>query len=876
MDKKDLNDKQKKQTNIFDTKANKVEEMAKKIDGQIDFFNSLTTDSENNKSAQNTPVLPKHKSKTKENIIKEPNKNGLAILTRQSLDEVLHNSMIPYSECVLLDRALPRVEDGLKPVQRRILYTMYQMGLTPDKTFKKSATIVGDCMGKLHPHGDSSVYDALVRMAQPFNMGAILVHGHGNFGSIDGDSAAAMRYTEAKLTPLSLELLRDIEKESVNWSLNFDDSIKEPDNLPSKYPNLLVNGAMGIAVGLATNIPPHNLGEVIDGTIAVIDNPNISLKELMKIIKGPDFPTGGIIATEELVKAYETGKGRILIRAKTSFETLSGKTNIIIHEIPYQKNKANTLAKIAEIRDDKKGLLLGITEIRDESDRKGMRGVITVKQGYDAEKILQLLFKYSELQTSYGINMVAIADGKPKQLGLIEILKYYIAYQVKVLVKSTEFDLNNALERVHILQGLKIAIQNIDEVIAIIKASNSTADAKVRLITRFNLSERQSQAILDMRLARLTNLEVFKIETEIKELNELINKLTAILKSKTLQYESIKKDLIDIKTQHSVERKSKLVKAFDEINVEELMASQKGPVTDAVIALTRAGTLKRFDLKTFETSVKQYYPEIADNEIHFNILKTKSDKTLLCFTNKGNVCKVNVEDLKEAKWRDKGTQFRAICKELDIDEKIIVIYEINDQDKDILFVTKYGMLKRSALKDYNIAKMKFVGIKLKDDDEVINVVTYKNSTLLMITKFGISLNCDISELASQGRVSLGVKGITLNENDYVVFGNLISENDEIVILTKNGFGKKLKNGVFESSIRARKGVKCITLNEYDNVISALVVNSKTEMLVKLEEGYIKKATSDFFPDTRTGKGKNITRFKTGQRIFAIYKNEGEK
>ena len=432
------------------------------------------------------------------------------------LEEVLPGSMLPYAEYVILDRALPRVEDGLKPVQRRILYTMYDMGLTPDKPHKKSARIVGECMGKYHPHGDSSVYDAMVRMAQDFNMRMTLVNGHGNFGSVDGDPAAAMRYTEARLEPLALELLRDIEKETVRFTLNFDDSLKEPETLPGRFPNLLVNGASGIAVGLATNIPPHNLGEVIDGICAYIDNPKIKLFQMMKYIQAPDFPTGGYIIAGELLQAYETGRGKITLRAKVSIEEGDNdKKLIVITELPYQVNKAKLLTKIAALRDEKKEILGGISEITDESDRNGMRAVIKVKKDADAEKILAALYKYSDLETTFGINMVAIADGKPQQLGLLDVIRHYVAYQREVVLRRTRFDLAQAKERCHILEGLIIAVRNIDEVIEIIKTSESVPVARTRLRQAFDLSERQAQAILDLRLARLTKLEIFKLEQEL-------------------------------------------------------------------------------------------------------------------------------------------------------------------------------------------------------------------------------------------------------------------------------------------------------------------------------------------------------------------------
>ena len=444
----------------------------------------------------------------------------------KSLEEVLHDSMIPYTEHVVLDRALPRVEDGLKPVQRRILYSMLELGLEPDKPFRKSARIVGDCMGKYHPHGDSSVYDAMARMSQDFVLRAPLVEGHGNFGSVDGDSPAAMRYTEARLAPLAMELLRDLDKDTVRWGLNFDDSLKEPEMLPGRFPNLLVNGASGIAVGVATNIPPHNLAEVIDGVVAYIDKPNMSLAEMMKIIKGPDFPTGGqLILGDGIKSAYETGKGKITIRAKVNIEKNGDKTNLIITEIPYQVNKSTLLLKIAELKETHKDKLSCISEICDESDRNGMRAIIKLKKEANPKSVLEYLYKNTQLETQFAINMVVIAGGKPRLLGLMEIISYYVEYQREIIVRRSKFDLDKAKERAHIVEGLLVAIKHIDEVIKIIKKSQNISEAKQKLKERFSLSEKQCQAILDMRLARLVNLEKEKLENELKELNELIDEL---------------------------------------------------------------------------------------------------------------------------------------------------------------------------------------------------------------------------------------------------------------------------------------------------------------------------------------------------------------
>lgn len=827
------------------------------------------------KSKKEVKKMPYDNTEPKNGSIKRDGGMNDGGLRFQSIDEVLHNSMIPYSEFVLLDRALPRVEDGLKPVQRRILYTMLELGMTPDKAYRKCARIVGDCLGKYHPHGDTSVYDAMVRMAQPFNMRGILVQGHGNFGSVDGDSAAAMRYTEAKLAPLAMELLRDLEKDTVKWSFNFDDTLKEPDTLPGRFPNLLVNGAVGIAVGLATNIPPHNLNEVIDGVVALIEKPSISLKEMMKIIKGPDFPTGAIISGDELYQAYETGRGKITLRAKTHFEDAgNGKTNIVITEIPYQKNKASLLAKIVDIREDKKGVLLGIHDIKDESDRNGTRAVITVKAGYNPNDILNLLFKYSDLQSTYGINMVAIADGKPKQLGLMEILRYYLNYQIEVVVRRTKFDLNNAKERMHILEGLHIAIVNIDEVVQTIKTSSNTTEAKINLRQKFVLSEKQAQAILDMRLARLTSLEVYKIEQEIAELKVLIEKLTAILNSKRLQLEVIKDEILEIKRKYSTQRSTKIVKTFGEIDVEGILEANK-VVEQTYVALTRNGNLKRMQPKHFESTVKDYNAEMTENEMHFNILKTTTDKYIVAFTNKGNACRIFVEDIKEGKWRDKGVVPRSICKDLDVDEKVLKFFVIDkNTTQQLVFATKNGLLKRTNLVEYDVSKQKYLAIKLKDDDEVVQVFeTEKDKTILLITKTGMALNCEVGTIPDSGRVSQGVKGINLNDKDVVVFAGLIPLNGEVVLASKKGFAKRLSLGTIELSQRARKGSKLFTLAESDEIFFVEISVKEDIFAIKFagSDNFIKKTTKEFFPDKKLGKGKSLSSNKAGSKILSIFK-----
>ena len=562
-----------------------------KDDNQMDMFD--------------TPTKPKRKQKASNAESHQPEVVGTVY--SRTVEDIMNNSMLPYSESVILDRALPRVEDGLKPVQRRILYTMLEDGLTPDKPFKKCATTVGDVLGRYHPHGDTSVYDALARMAQDFTMNEPLIQGHGNFGSIDGDPPAAYRYTEARLSPLALELMRDIDKDTVNFSLNFDDERKEPDYLPGRFPNLLVNGASGIAVGLATNIPPHNLGEVIDATVAYIEDENATLATLLKYVKGPDFPTGAMVLKDQnMIDAYATGRGKVQVRAVWELEQLSGgKTNIVIKQLPYQVNKAEFLMHVLEVKDKYKGCLNAITDIQDESDMHGMRAVITVRKDGDVQGIISELLKRTEMQSSFSYNVVAIADGKPKQLSLLDITKYYVNFQVDVIVRRTNYNLEKALARAHILQGLIIAIQNIDEVIHIIKSSESSQEAKTRLMERFALTEVQAVAILDMKLARLTNLETTKLEAELADLEKQIKEYRHILSARKYQLEVVKKELLEIKAKYAYDRKTKVVRTFDEYNVTPIETAIENE--ECLLYVSVDGLrLKKLPFKSIKESVNSF------------------------------------------------------------------------------------------------------------------------------------------------------------------------------------------------------------------------------------------------------------------------------
>ncbi len=749
----------------------------------------------------------------------------------KSMSEVLHDSMIPYTECVVMDRALPRVEDGLKPVQRRILYSMLELGVTPDKPYRKSARIVGDCLGKYHPHGDSSVYDAMCRMAQNWVLRAPLVDGHGNFGSIDGDSPAAMRYTETRLTPLALELMRDLEKDTVRWSLNFDDTLKEPDMFPGRFPNLLINGASGIAVGVATNIPPHNLGEVIDGVVAYINNPNIKIEQLMKIIKAPDFPSGGeIISVDDgLAQAYQTGKGKIIIRAKVNIEKNGDKTSLIITELPYQVNKAQLLQKIAELKETNKEKLSVITEIRDESDRNGMRAVIRLKKDADPKKILEYLFKSTNLQISYGINMVAIAGGKPKLLNLLEIISYYAQYQREIIVRRTKYDLNLAKERAHIVEGLLIAIKNIDDVIKIIKKSASISEAKQKLKEKFNLSEKQAQAILDMRLARLVHLEVNKLEEELKELKNRIKAYEEILASKKAQYEVVKKEILEIKKSYNNPRKSYIL-GSGEIKLESIKEDDE-EIKNYIFAISAGNTIKKVTTKNYAMSTKGIADNSTINDIPIQVETFSSKDTIIIFTSQGNAIKRNVSEIKECKWRDKGFSLLSIEKASSLNEMPIAIMKLPEQG-NLLFMTKGGMVKRSDVKEMLVNKPFYQACKLNEGDEVKSVeIDKKDKSILMLTKQGMALNFEKSDIPIQGRISYGVRGINLDDGDSVIFASQI-DFTHIIVVTENGYIKKISVSQFPLAQRYRKGLKYISFaKNCKNVFYVCGVNENAILAV---------------------------------------------
>lgn len=797
-----------------------------------------------------------------------PPKNSIIFKT---LNAVLHDSMIPYTEHVVMDRALPRVEDGLKPVQRRILYSMFELGVMPDKPYRKSARIVGDCMGKYHPHGDSSVYDAMVRMAQNFVLKAPLVDGHGNFGSIDGDSAAAMRYTEARLAPLALELLKDLEKNTVDWTLNFDDTLKEPVTLPGRFPNLLVNGATGIAVGVATNIPPHNLSEVIDGVCAYIKNPKISLTNMMKYIKAPDFPTGGnIIVGNGLRDAYATGKGKIVIQAKTHIEKTGEKSAIVITEIPYQVNKAQLLQKIAELKEKEKNILSYIGEITDETDRNGLRAVIKIKKGGNAKAILNYLLKNTNLQQNYNINMVAIAGGKPKLMGLLDIIAYYSDYQIQVIVRRTKHLLNEAEDRAHIVEGLLIAIKNIDDIIKIIKSSPTTAVAKERIMKKFKLSERQAQAILDMRISRLVNLEVKKLQEEFKELKEKIKNYKAILGSKTMQEDILVKELKDVrkafgggrKSSLEIEKDEKQTEIFDLVECDEFFETN-------YVALSADHRLKRINAQ--KASQVRYQSYADSYEISTDAIKINDNEAFFVFTNKGNCLKIKVKELQLGQWKSKGQLLSEIKKNILYSEYPVKILPIKEgKDQSIIIYTKAGNAKIVPLSDFIGSRVMFSVINLKEKDTVINAeYNDENQYVVAVTKWAYSLKFDKKELPVQKRASSGAKIFKLQEGDELVFAGLTQKTGSLTLLTNYGVSKKVPIGDYEVTAKYRRGLKTINLKgakEY--VMFAKFSSDNFDIVMETKEKLVVFGTEKLKFETRTAKGRQIEKLRL-KNVFAV-------
>ncbi|CUU45101.1 DNA gyrase subunit A [Clostridium beijerinckii] len=781
---------------------------------------------------------------------------------------------IDYAMSVIVGRALPDVKDGLKPVHRRILYSLQELGLTPEKGYRKCARIVGDVLGKYHPHGDSSVYDALVRMAQDFSMRYMLVDGHGNFGSVDGDSAAAMRYTEAKMNKIAVEMLRDINKNTVDFMPNFDGEEQEPVVLPSRFPNLLVNGSSGIAVGMATNIPPHNLAEIIDGTIMLINNPESTVLELMTKITGPDFPTGATIMGKAGIRAaYETGKGKIIVRANAEIEEENGRHSIIVTEIPYQVNKAKLVENIADLVKDKK--ITGISDLRDESDREGMRIVIELKRDANPNVVLNLLYKHTKLQDTFGIIMLALVNNEPKVLNLKQILENYIEFQKEVITRRTIFDLNKAEARAHILEGLKIALDNIDEVISIIRNSNTTEIAKNTLMERFNLSEKQSQAILEMRLRRLTGLERDKIEEEYNDLMKQIEYLKSILASEEKLLGVIKDELLEIKNRYSDERKSKIEKIVNEIDIEDLIQEE-----DVVITLTHSGYIKRISADTYSSQrrggkgIQAMSTKEDDFVEHLMITSTHSD--VLFFTNKGRVYKLRAYEVPDAGRQAKGTNLINLIA-IEPDEKIQTVLTVTDEKKEgFLFMgTKQGIVKKTPLSEFkNLRKNGLIAISLKDGDELLKVKnTYGDANIMVVTQNGYAVKFNEKDVRSMGRTASGVKAINLKEDDIAVCMDIAVDGEELLVISENGYGKRTP--IAEYKLQNRGGVGLITYKiseKTGKLAGATICKVDDELMLINSSGVaIRINVADISVTSRSAMGVTLMRTNEDEKVVAIAK-----
>lgn len=796
-------------------------------------------------------------------------------INNRYIEEELKQSYLDYSMSVIVSRALPDVRDGLKPVHRRILFAMNEMGMTNDKPYKKSARIVGEVLGKYHPHGDSAVYNTMVRMAQDFAYRYELVDGHGNFGSIDGDSAAAMRYTEARMSKISNELLEDIDKDTIDFRKNFDDSLDEPEVLPAKLPNLLLNGATGIAVGMATNIPPHNLGEVVDGVLALIDNREITPVELMQYIKGPDFPTGGIIDGEAGIhSAYTTGRGRVRVRGKIEIEEgKNGKDSIIVKEIPYQLNKSSLIEKIADLVKEKK--ILGIADLRDESDRDGIRIVIELKKGEEPELVLNSLYKYTELQTTFGIIMLALVNNVPRVLNLKEILDEYLKHRFEVVTRRTKFNLNKAEKRDHILKGFIIALENIDRVIEIIRGSVDGNTAKESLIEKYGFSEEQAKAILDMRLQRLTGLEREKIDREHEELKVLIAELTAILADENKVYEIIKNELIELKSKYSDERRTSIEKERLEIRPEDLIKDES-----VLVTITNKGYVKRMELDKYKAQKRGGKGVSTQNTIEDDFVERmevmSNLDTMMVFTDKGRVLHLKVYQIPESSKQARGRLLGNIIK-LQEDEKVREIIKIRDfdNDKELVFVTKDGMVKKTNLSEYkNINTSGLKAIKLKENDDIIFVgiiPVESKEQILLATKGGQSIRFSKDDVRATGRDTSGVKGITLKENDEVISALLIDDvaNETILTITENGYGKRTRVEEYPLQARSGKGVINIRCSEKTGeVVAVQSVKEEEELMVITSSGIVIR--------TAVEQISIIGRATQGVKIMRVDDSDSEK
>lgn len=794
----------------------------------------------------------------------------------QSVDirKEMKTSYIDYAMSVIVGRALPDVRDGLKPVHRRILFSMHELGLYNDKGYRKCARIVGDVLGKYHPHGDIAVYDALVRLAQDFSTRYLLVEGHGNFGSVDGDRAAAMRYTEAKMAKISSEMLKDINKNTVNFIDNFDGEESEPTVLPSRFPNLLVNGSSGIAVGMATNIPPHNLSEVIDGTIYLMENEEASVLEIMQFIKGPDFPTSGtIMGVSGIREAYETGRGKVSVRAEAKIEKFKERERIIITELPYQVNKSRLIENIAgHVRDRR---LDGISDLRDESDRDGMRIVIELKRSANAEIVLNYLYKRTKLQETFGIIMLALVNNQPRVLNLKEVLDHYIDFQKEVVIRRTKFDLKKANARAHILEGFRIALDSIDEVIKVLRGSATTDIAKNELMTRFNLTEKQSVAILDMRLRRLTGLERDKIEDEYNSLMLLIKELQEILHDDEKLNNVIKEELLEIKSKYGDERKTEIEKDDGEIDFEDLIQEK-----DVVITLTEDGYIKRINESTYSSQRRGgrgiQAMSTKEDDVVSKVFVTSTHNDLLFFSSKGKAYRLKGYEVPEFGRTSKGINLVNLLP-LEQEEEIQAVLSIDDMDEKgfLMFATSYGIVKKTSLSSFaNIRKNGIIAIRLKEDDSLLNVkYTQGTANLMLITKLGYAIKFNESDVREMGRSTTGVKGISLRENDKCVSFDIAVDDEYILVVSENGLGKRTKTKEYKVQKRGGKGLITYKVNKRTgNVVGARSCSEEDEMMLINSDGVAIRINVDEVSITsRNTMGVKLMRASDETKVVSIAK-----
>ena len=796
------------------------------------------------------------------------------------LETEMKTSFIAYAMAVIINRALPDVRDGLKPVHRRILYDMNELGMTPDKPFRKSARIVGDVLGKFHPHGDSSVYDAMVRLAQDFSIRYMLVEGQGNFGSVDGDGAAAMRYTEARMSKICTWMMADIDKDTVDFMPNFDETLMQPTVLPARFPNLLVNGSQGIAVGMATNIPPHNLGEVIDGAICLIDNPDATLDDLMQHIKGPDFPTGGVIlGLSGIREAYHTGRGRIIVRAKSEIETMpNNRDRIVITEIPYMVNKARLIEKIADLVHEKQ--LDGISDIRDESDRKGMRIVIELKRDVQPAVVLNFLYKHTQLQDTFGAIMIALVDGVPKCLSLHDMLYYYIRHQEDVVTRRTKYDLDKNKARAHILEGLLKALDNIDEVVHIIRTSKDTQSAKDALMERFLFSDKQAQAILDMRLARLTNLESDKLQAEYDEIEKQIAYLNSLLENHDLLMGVIKDELLAIKEKFADPRRTELSPVEGEIDIEDLIAED-----DMVVTLTHFGYVKRLSKSTYRAQnrggkgVSAMTTREEDYAEQIRVVHTHAD--IMFFTNLGRVYTLKCYQIPEAGRTARGTAIINLLQ-LQTGEKVTTMIPMprTEKGKYLMMATRNGLIKKTALDEFsNLRKAGLISIVLTEGDELIGVeLTNGSNSLMLGTRNGRAIRFDEGDVRSMGRISRGVRSIKLDENDQVISLAVIEEGAQVLTISENGYGKRSDPDTYRETSRGGKGVIAMGLNEKTGLLAAqLMVQEDEDILLITDDGtIIRTPVRDIRIAGRATQGVRLMRVAEDSRIVGVARAEAEE